>query len=367
MDGEQLFEIVRDYAAMGAHRTGTDVDLRTAAWTAQHLADRGLDVEPVPVPYQQWVASGEVELDGQPLEHLPVFHEWTGALETNNVYRAQTDAGHGGHANALTDAIAKAEAGGAEAAVLATEHVNGSLVAVNRVLGEHSGFPTILVAGRDGDRLMSATDVTVRYSAKLVDGHTTNVIATTRGARDSGQPPLMLTTPLTGWFGCAGERATGIAVLFALVERFADRDLLIVATGGHELTWFGAQRWVDELDPADRPSAIVHVGASVGVVDPGTSDLIATRLALTSLDDSAAEPVTDALVPIGLNLATGCERWIGEGESWSQAGVPLLSFSGAGVDFHTPEDTSERATTPDALSRAATAIGNAVQAFTAAL
>ena len=51
----------------------------------------------------------------------------------------------------------------------------------------------------------------------------------------NGLEAVLITTPLTGWFGCAGEQGTGVAVLLDLVERFADRPLLVLATGGHEL------------------------------------------------------------------------------------------------------------------------------------
>ena len=177
-------------------------------------------------------------------------------------------------------------------------------------------------------------------------------------------PPILLTTPLTGWFTCAGERATGIAVLLHLVERLAERSLLVVATGGHELHWFGAQRWVDAR--TEPLGAAVHVGASVAVeedVPGGGRRLASTRLAMTTLAEAAGSPVAQALEPARLNLHPSTTSWIGEGRSWSQLGVPLLSFSGAGVDFHTPGDTPDRATSPAALVAAATGIGDAVEAF----
>ena len=55
-------------------------------------------------------------------------------------------------------------------------------------------------------------------------GSSGNVVAFVgaSGAARVGQAvevaPLMITTPLSGWFRCAGERGPGIAILLALVE-----------------------------------------------------------------------------------------------------------------------------------------------------
>ena len=76
-----------------------------------------------------------------------------------------------------------------------TAHPEGSLVGINRVIGGGSGFPTVLVAGREQDRLTGAR-VHLELDARLVPGETTNVVA----ANDLAGPPLLLTTPLTGWF-----------------------------------------------------------------------------------------------------------------------------------------------------------------------
>lgn len=359
--GEPLFDLVQTYASLGDHRTGTDVDHSTARWMADALASRGLEVGLEPLSFDQWRSSSRLLAAGLEVFHLPVYYEWTGSIDTTDVHVGSFDPISGGFPEVLTAPIEHARASGAAAAVLVTQHPNGSLVAVNRVLGAAgSGVPTVLVAGRDHGQLRSGR-VELRLAAEVVAGTTANVVATNGVA---GRP-LMLTTPLNGWFGCAGERGTGIAVLLDLVERFADRPLLVVATGGHELGFFGAHRWVAAHRDV-QPSAIVHVGASVAVEEDagdGRRRLATTRMALTSVPTRRAGALAAPLARAGLDLRADNERWIGEGEAWSRIGVPLLSFTGAGVDFHTPEDTPERATSPDALAAVAAAIGDAAQAL----
>lgn len=92
-------------------------------------------------------------------------------------------------------------------------------------------------------------------------------------------------------------------------------------------------------------------------------DLIAQRVALTSVSEDACAPIRHALQPIGLALTTSPSRWVGEGEVWEQVGPPLLSTTGAGLDFHTPNDLAGRVTSPAALARVAESFANAVVAL----
>ena len=361
--GSDLFAIVEKYAAMGVHRAGTDVDARTAEWVALELRERGLTVDARPVPFRRWVHTSRLLADGSEVEHLPVYHEWEGSLGTDNLYVAAFDPRRGGFPGALAEPAARARAAGADAAVLATTHPEGSLVAVNRIMDAGSGFPVVLVAGRDLERFATGPRH-LDLDAHLEPASTTNLVAT----NDLDGPPLLLTTPLTGWFTCAGERATGLAVFLHLVERFADRPLLVVATGGHELGYFGVRRWVDEIEEHGdaRPAAIIHVGASVAVDEPrtaGTRELIDTRLATTDVDGATAEAMATALSGIGLDLVTGSTGWLGESEVFCDLAVPMLSLTGSGIDFHTPDDTPERATSPGSLARVAAAVGDAVAAL----
>lgn len=358
VDGAALYGLVEAYADFGWHRTGSEVDNQTAAWIADALRRLGLDVAMTPVPFDRWTGSSSVNVDGVDIEHLAVPYEFTGSVDTTDVHVAEIDPNWGGDPAGLAGPVAEARACGADAVVLATTHPEGALVASNRDLTlERSGFPTVLVAGREFNRC-AAGDVRLRVDGELTAGNTTNVI----GHNAVAGEPLVLTTPLTGWFGCAGERGTGIAVLLHLVDALADLPLLVVATGGHELTWFGADVWVDTAPPP--AAAIVHVGASVAVVEPGTGSeraLAATRLARTSVSSADAPAMASTLAPARLDLQYDSSSWKGEAQTFCRLGLPLLSFAGAGRDFHCPEDTPERATTPQALATVATAIAEAAR------
>ena len=357
--GEDLYRIVCDYASLGNHRSGTDRDLATAEWFADLVGDLGTVTTTV-VEFERYDARSELTVDGRPLEHLALYYEFVGDVDTTNVAIRRLDARSGGFSRIADEVISEARQAGYATLVIATEHPAGDLVAINRDLAAPaSGLPTLLVAGRHHDALASAT-VRVRLDARLAGGHTANVEV----SNDQPGPQLVLTTPLNGWFGAAGERGTGIAVLRHVAERLADRSVAIVATGGHELGYLGAHAWVDRC--IEAPACVAHLGASLAVEAPGSDGsrrLIDSRIAMTTLDEATARPVAAALRDAGMGLRCQVDSWLGEGEAWSRLGVPVLSTTGAGPDFHTPSDTPERATSPDALARVAAAAHRAVSAF----
>ncbi len=355
-----MYGLVEEYAAFGDHRTGSEADHATTQWVAEELNDRGLTVEVASFGFDRWQAHGEVSIDDEAVERLALHGEWEGPVPEGPVLAAGYSVGFGGEQS--FDAVAgAARASGCTSAVLATEHPHGSLVGVNRAPGDETGFPIVLVPGREADRLDGAETGRIRVdlTAGTSPGTTANVVA----ANGVEGRPLLLTTPMTGWFGCAGERGTGVAVLLDLVERLADRPLMVLATSGHELLYDGVRRWV-----ADRrvdATAIVHVGADVATEaygDGGVRSLASSRVAFCG-GTPATESVEEALAPGAWSFVPEPDSWLGEGEVWCQTGSPLLSVTGAGPWFHTPQDTPSNSTSPDSLAVCAAALGEAAEAL----
>lgn len=350
MDEHTLFDLVRQYHDLGVHQSGTVVDAATADWLAEHLERREMTVEQQSVPFHRFVHTSELLIDGQPIDHLPLFYEWTGKIETADVDVQMIDAAGGGSVGLIDDFVAMAAASGREASVLATDHPNGSLVAVNRAIQPGTNHPVLLVAGRDHARLVNASEIVIRMRAWLETAATTNVVARNAAAvLDGPQPPLLLTTPLTAWVPAAGERGTGIAVFLELVERLVDVPVVAVACGGHELDHLGVQHWLDTASL--RPGAVVHLGASVAVDEPSPDGriLAPTRLGATNLAGRAGDAMREALARGGLIIRTNTDEWVGESKTLQVLDVPMVSIAGRGIDFHTPDDTPERATSPGAL------------------
>lgn len=364
----ELMRLVEDYASLGVHRTGGPADAATVDWMHDQLRARSLDVERIPAPWPGWSGDSSVDVGGSPIEHLVVPHAWTGSVDTSDVQVGSFSPRSGGVSAVLDDAVADC-GDDPRPLLLATEHPNGELVGVNRndlALRWHR--PVVLCAGRDLERLRQGP-MRVRVSGRHENAVATNLIARNRTAGQASAP-LVLTTPLNGWFTCAGERGTGIAVLLDLVERLVDLPLLVLATTGHEVGYFGVRQLLPQL--TEPLAAIVHVGASVAVLEEPTDTgdradaseqpaFASTRVALTSLDDAAAAPIGAALAAVGLHTTANAPGWLGEGTVLCDLDAPLLSITGAGVDFHTPADTPDRATSAAALTAVADAFEEAAR------
>ena len=90
-----------------------------------------------------------------------------------------------------------------------------------------------------------------------------------RWVRDEDADWIVVSTPSSGWFTCAGELGPGIAMLLALAEWVTTRseglNYLFVATSGHELDFLGARLFHEAnlAPPPARTHAWLHLGASV--------------------------------------------------------------------------------------------------------
>jgi hypothetical protein len=336
--GQLLFADVETYAQLPFHLTGTEHDHQTIDWLADCLATDGATVEKRPWTFPRWTATWSAELDGTVIDSLPVFYEAVGTFASSKI-----------------DVVATAHPGG--------------LLTVNNRHAAHSVGDTIrarlLVAGRYADR---EKDVRAHISGAVVlEGRSANIAAGYGCQFD--EVDVLVATPISGWFSCASERGTGIAVARWLAHELAAQGVRVglLATSGHELFNIGLERQLAMRAP--KPSLIVHVGASVAARQfAGASDFLSSpqfsdMLVATTNQDSYA---TANLASIGFQPRSGNldpKTWIGEGTRWCTLGSPLLSVAGMSHWFHTPDDRADIATHPNLLAAVATALLNDVGAL----
>lgn len=357
--GDELYDVVSRYARRRHHRTGTAPERSTTRWFARELARRGGEVELVGYDFPRFAARCVVEIGGQRVDSMPLFYEWTGRVITEAPATGALEVTDNAFPLTLEDLIADAAAAGAPALVLATTSnaANGHVVAINRPATIGSGLPVVLVAG-DREAALATGPVQVRADASLVPGRASNVWAT------FGPPaldPVLITTPLSGWYRCAGERGSGVAIALRLAERLAPiQPTAFLGTSGHELAFLGLQQFLAQRSLA--PRLIVHVGASVaaGSFDAaGTFTLSATRWSAENLDEATGNAVATATATAGFTHLHAPASFLGEGATWQTLGVPLLSFAGTFPLFHTAADTPESTVTPDALALVSQAVEQA--------
>ena len=103
-----------------------------------------------------------------------------------------------------------------------------------------------------------------------------NVTTMIKG-RNAALLPLIVMTPRSGWYWCASERGGGIACWLELMRTLRAskpaRDVLFVASSGHELGHLGIDAFVARR-PGIVPKTVgwIHLGANIGAATrPGAS------------------------------------------------------------------------------------------------
>jgi hypothetical protein len=364
--GEHLYQLVQAYAALGEHRIGTPVDQATLAWFATELGTRGARVDQVPYRFERYVAHCRFMADAAEVEALPLYYEAVGTVHSSRLHLAELAINAsipGNHiASQLDEVLTRARMCGADAAILATIGTGGRLVALNRAPVLGSGFPAVLVPGSALPMLRRAT-VHLDLDARLEPSASATVIGHL-GPGDAA-PPVVVATTLSGWFRCAGERGTGIAIALQLAQALAERwPVIVVGATGHELQYLGLRRFL--AAHALHPAAVIFLGADLATIPLGPESgatVPSFHQARTTAGEGLAKRLEAVLAPVRFSVRPNPARWSGEGEEWVRLGRPLLSLASRSPLFHTAQDLPEHATSPEQLEVTQAAVNRAAQLF----
>lgn len=350
-----LFELVEAYASFGNHRTGSATDKRTADWFAGLLEDLGACVEKQPFSFDSYESNATLLSVGEPIDSLPLYYSYAGTCISRNlsIQRLQLDH-EDGAADPIPDLCSQAKTDGFDALVLATGTSSDSLIANNRDSTGIVDIPVMLIAGRDYDRVSKGTaDLT--FSASIAEKRSHNVIA--RFGNRTAAERIVLTTPISGWFGCAGERGTGIAILIGLVETLRhDHSFTVIGASGHELMYLGGENAAEAFP--GNPDLVLHLGSCIATLE-GSLD------AVLHAPNGTVDSVRTHLAPLSVKFRVPDhpgekDEWVGESRCWAGRAKSMLSIAGSSPDFHTPEDTPDRATSPKQLGLALQCIKTAL-------
>ncbi|TNM50788.1 hypothetical protein FHP29_00280 [Nocardioides albidus] len=364
--GQRLYDVVQRYSRWPHHRTGTGLGQATTRFFENQLRLRGARTARSSYPIDLYTWDARVSVDGRPIQTLPVYHEAVGTASTTTPFIRSVTLPFASTVTPLQTAINAAAAAGAEIAVVPTfgrfPAANGigapflpygpyaDLIGVNmHPDGPRSGVHTLLVSGEHAAALASGS-VSASVSASITPGLAENVLG---WFGPDAPDPFIITTPLSGWFNCAGERGTGIAIALDLAADLGREGVpvFVLGTTGHEYENHGVEHFLD--DHALSPRAVFHIGASAaaGWTHPQTGELVLspTRIWKSSVSSAALDSAMQQ------GSFSAWPDWVGEAPRWLAeigASPPLLSTSGATTLFHTPHDVPERATSPALLETA---------------
>ncbi len=394
LSGAKLYEDVIAYYNLGEHRTATEVDQRTSQWLIERLRAAGLKATFQSFSLRQFVVrQTRLTIADKNIRAFPLwFPHSTGPDPINGTMavldnRAEQGSLRGklalvkfpGEAAAATlkgsiqsrliDEAAKA---GASAVVAVTESATKEIVALNSPAGaEPWPIPVVLVGARDESALMAAARLSAKASLLLDGEDDANAKAKNVIARmDRGKDLIVVSTPQSGWFRCAGERGPGIA-LFLGLARWASRrpsgaSFLFVSTSGHELGGLGMRAFLRDLAPTpDRVLCWIHLGAGIatyaweeGASGPNRLQEPDSRRTLMSSPDLV--PLLKTTFAGLAGLTPTVERAVGEFEFMLKAGYRSFGMAAAHRFHHTPADSPEM-TGPQILEPVGRALINTIE------
>jgi len=382
LSGESLYRDVVRYADFGEHRTATPGEERTTDWMAERLAECGLKVDFQPFTQETYfVEQTSLVVEGRQLECFPLWPPtWTGdspvrgrlvgtvdgsGIPAGSIALLTPSFSYGGPPYSYEGddtAIGAASKAGASAAVVVANGPSDGMHAYNTPADtERWPIPVALTPKRNGAFLSAAADSGAGADLLLTGTDAPQARPRNLVARlERGDKAIVISTPKSGWFACAGERGPGVALFLALARWANERDsqvsYLFDANTGHETMGTGIRQFVDNLAPGpEQVLAWIHLGANISTwdwEDTGTGLVKQARpenYRVMCSSEKLLPLVNQAFTPLpGLQPRAG--RGLGEMRLMIQMGYRGFGVNGGPYHyFHAPEDRPEVATAPELL------------------
>ncbi|WP_133162380.1 hypothetical protein [Hyphococcus luteus] len=312
------------YDGFGIHRSGSQADRDTVEWLAKDWRALGYEIEfqPFEVPDND-VLYAELEAGGETATLLaqPPFPAAANAVaqaplvltdENGPVCKAKgaillAEAPYMRASSYETKPFRKladlALAEDAKALIIVTPGPTGEGVFLN--IDPERPYPVTAIAAPGQSALLkriAESGRSVRLAMPPAKPMRTahNVIA----RREGGAQTIIVTTPVSGWTHCAGERGPGIAIMRALApwlaKTFPQKSILLAGLSGHELEGLGARIFIETKAPPNENVALwLHLGAGIAARNWHETDI--GLLPLQSADPQrfllAAPPLNQAVAP----------------------------------------------------------------------
>ncbi|QTC93318.1 hypothetical protein IFJ75_11410 [Brevundimonas goettingensis] len=323
---------LNSYVGFGNKRAGGPGDMACGDWLAGEIEKAGYAVErqTFQAPFFE-ATKAELTLEGStvpvypqpivtptgpdgvtgPLVRVDVAGHFTGSLQGAI---ALVDLPFARWSSALPrpvrGPIDAAFAAGAKAVVAITNGPTGKVIALNAD-GRQPMFPgpvALLAPDKAQPFLAAAFE---RKQARLVlDGQggrrdAFNFV----GRMDRGKAKwIAVSTPRSGWFGCAAERGGGVAAWLDIARwapaALADYNLALICNTGHEYEYLGAAEAMKQIAPPVEATRFwLHLGANVAARD--WRELPGVLTPLPNVDAQRVLSISPELVPVAQSVFAG--------------------------------------------------------------
>lgn len=348
---QRIGTVIRAYENQGFHRTGTDVDRISGDWLANEVGQLGLEPKREDFSLSRVDPVGaSLVVNGRTIDGLPLFDgTFTSPAGIEGALGSLNSEASIGLAEIAPNAAAAGALGDAR-----RQNRHRAIVVVTR--GPRPGFspsnadsflhpfgpPVLQVASEEApflaDCARRGANALLTAHAKRTHAQAFNVVTTIPGT-NKGAAPLVVMTPRSGWWSCASERGGGLAcwleIMRAVHHARPVRDVLFVASSGHELGHLGLDAFVEHRGGLVRGAKTwIHLGANIGAAQgPGNN--------LQASDDEMESMMAEAMTQAGLRIDRRLPRGavpLGEAVNVHHGGGRFISIIGNNDLFHNTSD-----------------------------
>lgn len=339
-----VLQVVKKYESLSPHRTGGVGNTNVLTWLNQYLELTGWNITNHKFEYKHYdsiLKSNNLSFKGMLLYYSvigkgklkkPLFYSISDYNEIENGTQLEDQ-----NIDILISELTKtAIANGNDCVIIESISKFGDLCAINSSVNLKINFPIILVDRETYIKFIKKNQL-ISYDASINERQTFNIIA--KSYAQTEQSPLVITTPISGWFTCAGERGCGIAIALAVAKEISKyHPVDLVFANGHELGYQGAYEFVG--DYKTTPKAVLHLGSCLANIDSEMISICYSKnIKNISIELHKLGIIPQA--PINNRLEV-C--WVGESKCWASKNVPMLSIAGEHPYFHTSADVMQSVT-----------------------
>ena len=369
---QRISRVIREYDTHGVRRTGTEVDHASAHWLAEQVTECGLEPELERFDLSRIDPElAYVEIDGKRIEGVPLYDGGftgpDGVRGRSGPLGVDAEIGVCEIGQGPRQSFMEARRADDHTAIVAVTATGPGVALLNAVnFATPFGPPVLQVGSESREWLMEhareGSEAHVVVSATRTPAESFNVTSRIEG-RDGSLAPVVVMTPRSGWWHCAGERGGGIAVWLEVMRSMAGvepvRDVLFVATSGHEIGLPGVETFLKARPGLEkRAHGWVHFGANVGAVPDAPPQYAASD---RDLERSAREALREA----GLGSASLSPTMVGaESNLITSRGARCVAMVGSTYTlFHREADRWPSTIDVERIARCANAFTNVAAAL----
>ena len=351
--GIEAYNLVTKFESFSPHRTGGAGNQRVLDWLTNYLKTSSWIVHLDDFSYQHYdgkFKSHTYSIDGMLLYYSvlgegkienPSFFRLNDALESNFTNSSNL---HEHEELIIQKLVKEAHLSGYDGLILESISKSEDLSAINSHSAYDLNFPVILVDKETFNYMRDKKDFNISYEASIAKSQSFNILATCDASKK--EPPFVITTPVSGWFSCAGERGCGVSIALLVARKIAKyHSVDLVFANGHELGYRGAYKFVESYKK--KPKAVLHLGSCLANKNTDFTGICYSNN-FKDISESLAELEILTQSPVD-NVSEN--EWVGESKCWASRNVPMLSIAGTNPYFHTEADVASSVTSPALLDR----------------